>query len=92
MTSGLVARGKSDASLIKSWGKDVVPFFLHEWMSAINTIEVRKHVINEHKQGKECLAEHDKSNFIHDDRINPNRSKSGSGAILLTASSWLPSF
>jgi len=31
----LVARGECNGSLIKSWGKDVVPLFLHEWMCAI---------------------------------------------------------
>jgi len=35
LTSGLVARGQSDASLVKSWGKDVVPLFSHEWMSKL---------------------------------------------------------
>jgi hypothetical protein len=34
LTSCLVARWHCNASLIESWGKDVVPFFLYEWMSA----------------------------------------------------------
>ena len=35
LTSGLVAWGEGNLSLIKSWGKDVVPLFLGEWVSAI---------------------------------------------------------
>jgi hypothetical protein len=38
LTGGLVARRQSDASLIKSWGEDVVPFLLHEWMGAIHRV------------------------------------------------------
>ena len=35
----LVCWGKCNASLIEAWGKDVVPFFFHEWMG---TKEERK--------------------------------------------------
>jgi len=35
LTGGFVTWGKSDASLIKSWGKDFVPFFSHKWMGTI---------------------------------------------------------
>lgn len=40
LSSSLVARRHGDASLIESWGKDVVPFLLNEWMGAIKR-EVR---------------------------------------------------
>lgn len=33
MTSSLVAWGERDASLVKAWGKDVVPLLSHEWVS-----------------------------------------------------------
>jgi hypothetical protein len=32
LTSTLVARSQSDASSVESWGEDVVPFLLDEWM------------------------------------------------------------
>lgn len=35
LTSSLVAWSQSDASLVKTWGKDVVPFLLDEWVSTI---------------------------------------------------------
>lgn len=35
LTSSLVAWTKSNGSFVESWGKDVVPFFLDEWVSAI---------------------------------------------------------
>jgi hypothetical protein len=35
LTSSLVAWSQSDASLVKSWGQDVVPFLLDEWVSTI---------------------------------------------------------
>jgi hypothetical protein len=34
-TGSLVARGQGNVSLVESWGKDVVPLFLGEWMSSI---------------------------------------------------------
>jgi len=34
LTGGLVARGQSDTSFVVSWGKDVIPLFLGEWVSA----------------------------------------------------------
>ena len=33
LTGSFVARSQSDASLIETWGKDVVPLFSGEWMS-----------------------------------------------------------
>lgn len=33
LTSSLVAGSQSDASLVESWGEDVVPLLLDEWMS-----------------------------------------------------------
>ena len=42
LTGSLVTWGQSNASLVESWGKDVVPLFLGERMSSINKMKLVK--------------------------------------------------
>ncbi len=63
LSCGLVAWGESDGSLIKSWGKDVVPFFLGECVSAIPN-RVSKTWLKTQGLQRSVLGDHIKATFI----------------------------